>query len=286
MSIKVNPVRRNLRFNLPQESTTRWNAAGLHVTQFFNTLSIFFPVGERFFIQSLRNYRDVIDDPALKEDVAAFIGQEAFHGREHDEYNEALEAAGLPAEHLENLVTRLLEQVKRLPKPFQLAATVSLEHLTAIMGDILLRDPRLLDDAEPHFQALWRWHALEETEHKAVSFDVYNKAVGRGAKAYLLRISAFVIANAIFWSLFYGFYYRMVKATGEHRSLRGWIQTFRYQWGNPGALRRLVPSWLEFFRPGFHPWDQDNRELLSLADTVVAAVNSFQGEAAPQQQTA
>lgn len=275
MSIKVNPVRRNLRFKLPRDRATGWNAGGYHVTQFFNTLSIFFPVGERFFIQSLRNYRQIVDEPGLKEEVAAFIGQEAFHGREHEEYNQALLAAGLPVDRMERLVTDLLEQVKRLPRPLQLAATVSLEHLTAIMGDLLLRDPRILAGAEPHFQALWRWHALEETEHKAVSFEVYRKAMGTGPAAYLVRIFAFLLANGIFWSLFYGFYYRMVKAAGQHRNLRGWYRSFRFQWLNPGALRRLIPLWLDFFRPGFHPWDQDNRPLLSMADDIVAAVEGF-----------
>ena len=88
MSTKVNPIRRNLQFRLPRHRVTVWNGAGKHVTQFYNTLSIFFPVGERFFIQSLRHYRHVADSPELKEEVAAFIGQEAFHGREHDEYND------------------------------------------------------------------------------------------------------------------------------------------------------------------------------------------------------
>ncbi|MFE8072928.1 metal-dependent hydrolase [Marinobacteraceae bacterium S3BR75-40.1] len=279
MSTKVELIRRNLQFRLPRNRATDWNGAGKHVTQVFNTLSLFFPVGERFFIQSLRNYRHVVDDPQLKEDVAAFIGQEAFHGREHDEYNEALVEAGLPVDEMEAQVTFLLEQVKRLPKSFQLAATVSLEHLTAIMGDILLREPKLLEDAEPHFQALWRWHAMEETEHKAVSFDVYTKAMGRGPRAYALRSFTFILANAIFWTLYSAYYLRLIQKTGGMTDLRGWWQVFQYQWGSPGAFRRLVPSWLEFFRPGFHPWDQDNRELLAVAQSILDAVEGFEQEA-------
>lgn len=280
MTTPVNPIRRNLQFQLPRDRATDWNAGGYHVTQFFNTLSIFFPVGERFFIQSLRRYRHRIDDEQLQKDVAAFIGQEAFHGREHDEYNEALAEAGLPVNALEAQVTALLEQVKRLPGPMQLAATISLEHLTAIMGDMILKDPQLLRDAEPHFQALWRWHALEETEHKAVAYDVYEKVFGSGPKAYAIRVFSFLLANVIFWSLFYAYYVRMVSAGGGLFNLRGWWRTFQYQWGRPGALRRMVPGWAEFLKPGFHPWQQDNRELLEMADELVQTVEGFEGQSA------
>ena len=286
MTVKTTPVRRNFKFNLPPEQVTKWNPAGFHVTQFFNTLSIFFPVGERFFIHSLRQYRDIVEDPQLRDDVAGFIGQEAFHGREHDEYNAALTAAGLPADKLEAQVTQLLEAVKRLPKPLQLGATVALEHLTAIMGDILLREPELLANAEPHFQALWRWHALEETEHKAVSFEVFTRAFGSGPKAYLLRVGAFLLANAIFWSLFYPYYFRMVRAGGQHRDIKGWWRGFRYQWGTPGALRRIVPAWFDFFRPDFHPWMHDNRHFLDQIDELTQRVESLSSEAPLQERYA
>lgn len=275
MTIHVDPVRRNLKFHLPVNKVTRWNNNDLHLTQFFNTLSVFFPVGERFFIHSLRNYREQITDERLKAQISAFIGQEAFHGREHEEYNHALTAAGIPADRMEALVTDLLEQVKRLPKPLQLAATLSLEHLTALLGDILLREPKLLEGAEPHFKALWQWHALEETEHKAVAFDAYRHVMGDGPRAYAIRIFAFLLANTIFWSLFYPFYVRSLAASGGLWNLRGWVSILNYQFGWPGALRRLVPGWLDFFRPDFHPWMHDNRALLSRLDELAQEAAKF-----------
>ena len=56
----------------------------------------------------------------------------------------------------------------------RLAATVALEHLTAILAAALL-DGRSgsLAGADPRVAELWRWHAVEETEHKSVAFDVY-----------------------------------------------------------------------------------------------------------------
>lgn len=276
MTIQVDPIRRNLRFCLPRDKATRWNPSGLHITQFYNTLSIFFPAGERFFIQSVRNYRDRITDPHLKEQISAFIGQEGFHTREHEEYNAALVEAGLPVEQMDKLVVNLLEAVKKLPPSLQLAATVALEHLTAVLGDTLLRDDDLLKGADPHYAAIWQWHAIEETEHKAVCFDAYEAVLGKGVNAYAQRTVAFVLANVIFWSLYVPFLLQMVRKSGGLADLKGWGRLVNFVAGKPGVLRRVLPEWLDFFRPGFHPWMHDNREYLGKAEALMDQVASFQ----------
>ena len=98
MAINILPTRRNLRFKLNPSKALTWHQDGRNVSQFLNTLSLFFPVGERFFIDSVRHYRDRVQDPDLKKAVAAFIGQEAMHGREHEEYNGFVNEAGVPIE--------------------------------------------------------------------------------------------------------------------------------------------------------------------------------------------
>ena len=139
MTAAILPVRRNLQFYLPKDKIDNWNGGGAHWTQFMNTLSLFFPAGERFFIQSIRNYRKDVVDKELKKAVSAFIGQEAFHTREHEEYNEAMVEAGIPIDKMEANVEKLLAFVqKTLPRPVQLAVTVSLEHLTAKLADIVM----------------------------------------------------------------------------------------------------------------------------------------------------
>lgn len=280
MTIDIDPIRRNLKFGLPKGKALTWNPAGEHVTQFYNTLSIFFPAGERFFIQSVRNYREEITDEHLMAQISAFIGQEGFHTREHEEYNDALRAAGMPIDQLDNIVVSILETVKKLPRPMQLAVTVALEHLTAVLGDMLLRNEFLLEDAEPHYAAIWNWHAIEETEHKAVCFDAYEQVVGKDAAAYGLRVFAFVLANLIFWSLFLPFYTRMVSKRGGVLNLRGWLKVANLLVGKPGIMRRMLPDWLDFFRPGFHPWMHDNRHFLDKADALMAQVAAFQQRAA------
>ena len=259
----MNPVRRDLDFRLPADKANDWHPCGKHVTTFMNTLSLFFPVGERFFINSVRHYRERITDPELLKDVAGFIGQEAMHGREHEEYNAHVATGGPPVLEQEKQVAKLLEWIKANRSPeFQLSATVALEHLTAILADILLREPRLIEGSDSNFRDLWLWHALEETEHKAVAFDVYRKLFGETPRSYAIRVGGFVVANVIFWTLFSRYYVENLRAQNEHRNWRGWLRVLNFSFGTPGGLRRIIPEWLDYFRPGFHPWDQDNREHL------------------------
>ena len=260
----VQPTRRDIHFKLPAERISDWHPGGPHVAHLVNTLSLFFPVGERFFIESVRNYRDRITDPELKKAVTAFIGQEAMHGREHDEYNKALFDAVPATVGMERFVANLLGWAqKNLPKSTQLSATIALEHFTAILADGILKDPRTLEDADPAFAALLRWHALEETEHKAVAFDVWRAVTRRGPREYLGRTSGQVFATLILWSITFPFHLRILAAQGKLTDMKGWRLFARHYFGEIGLLRKLVGPWFDYFRPDFHPWDHDNRQFLT-----------------------
>lgn len=276
MSSPVVPQRRNLKFHVPGPKVLNWHAWGAHVSLFFNTLSLFFPEGERFFIASVRHYRDRVDDPQLQEAVRGFIGQEAMHGREHEHYNQRMVEAGLPVDKQEKLVTHLLLWISRYtPKALQLAATVALEHLTAILADVLLREPRLIEGSDEHYRKLWHWHALEETEHKAVAFDVYTAVMGRGLGAWALRCGALILATLIFFALFYPFYFINAYKAGVLFDLKGWWQSIKFQWLSPGGLRRVIIPWLDWFKPGFEPWDHDNRHFLAEMDDMIGDVEGY-----------
>lgn len=274
-AISILPIRRNLKFNLNQAKALTWHRDGLNVSQFLNTMSLFFPVGERFFIDSVRNYRDQITDPELKKAVTAFIGQEAMHGREHDEYNNYVADSGIPLHAQEEVVTQLLNAVQAYtPKAFQLAATVALEHLTAILGGGLLDLPEIMDGSDPGYQAIWNWHALEETEHKAVAFDVYTTVIGRDSNpgAYALRTTTLVAATGIFFALFIPFYLHNVRIKGGLTDLKGWRAVAKHTWGKKGIFRNITLPWLDWFKPGFHPWDHDNRQHLENFEALLGDI--------------
>jgi predicted metal-dependent hydrolase len=275
MKMKVMPVRRDLKVKLPEERVTDWHAQGSHVTHFFNALSIFFPAGERFFMDSVRLYRDQVSDPELKQAVLAFIGQEAMHSREHIEYNEMLENAGLPAHKMDKFVWDLLANLKKaLPQRLQLAGTIALEHYTAVLGDMILRHPEKLEGSDPQFVRMWRWHALEETEHKAVAYDVWNATSKQPAVDYANRVIAMFLATAILWPSLAMVHARLVMADEgcKKNRLRGYIDLAKFLVIDNGPFRRLIPETLQFFKPGFHPWDQDNSELLAEIETIIKLV--------------
>src|SRR5947209_20407206 len=80
-------------------------------------LSAVFPDGEDFFVRSVRHFRDGVADPALKRQVAGFIGQEAMHGREHRVLNDRLDALRYPTTRVERLVERGLRIRERVFTP-------------------------------------------------------------------------------------------------------------------------------------------------------------------------
>lgn len=187
-----------------------------------------------------------------------------MHGREHDEYN-ALMFKRLPAAQVfETRVKKFLDFLHRhTPPADHLATTIALEHLTAIMANGLLQDPRVTENAEPGYHALWRWHALEETEHKGVAYDVWEAMHGKGLGAYLHRTLGLVAASVIFWGLVLPHFIGFVRDENKLGDFKGWRSFYRMTFGEVGFLRRMIRPWFDYFRPGFHPWDDDNSRFLS-----------------------
>src|SRR5439155_2789582 len=115
--------------------------------------------------------------------VAGLIGQEAMHGRQHRALNDRLDQLGYPTKRFERLTRRGLALRERfLPAASNLAATAALEHFTATLAELLLTSHEARElFGHDEVRDLFLWHALEESEHKAVAFDVY-KAVGGGER--------------------------------------------------------------------------------------------------------
>jgi len=224
-------------------------------------LSSVFPEGEDFFVRSVRNYRDQITDPVLKEQVKGFIGQEALHGREHRAFNERLQELGYPTRFTDKRVKIGLGILGRVaPKTHQLAVTAALEHYTATLAEALLRD----DSARAEFttdetRTLFTWHALEETEHKSVAFDVFQHVCGnrriRVGTMYGVHIGfLFAMTMSVGISLLFDGYARThpLKVLKSLRRLRTHV------FFQPAVLRRLK----DYDRADFHPDDHDTVELL------------------------
>ena len=258
------PVRRDLHFPLAPERICDWHREGVYVSQWYNTLSLYFPEGERFFIHSVRAFRDQVSDPSLQAAITGFIGQEAMHGREHQRYNDLMDAAGLPSRRIEEGTGKRLAFVKQKLSPAsQLAMTLAMEHLTALMAGHYLRNSFIMDGSVKAYQQIWRWHALEETEHKAVAYDLWKTVMPNTLGSYFRRVGLYLLVTADFWRVTAKLHRRMLAATPNRGSaVKGYWKLFHFLMIRPGAWLRLMPGWFAYLKPGFHPWEDDNRHSL------------------------
>lgn len=223
-------------------------------------LSAVFPEGEDFFVRSVRHFRDQVTDTELKRQVAGFIGQEALHGREHRAFNDRLDELGYPTTRVERIIKRLITTRERLLSPkSNLAATAAYEHFTATLAELLLtsQEARALF-GHKEVRNLFLWHALEESEHKAVAFDVY-RAVGGSERMRVVTMKVlrytFVIGMAaqVSASLLGD------RATYRRSNLRRSWRRFRE---SPVVSREVWDRLREYDEPGFHPDDRDTTALV------------------------
>lgn len=257
----VNIPPRRLDFQFDDKTTARYFYDNdPFLSAFWLSLSALFPEGEAFFVDSVRHYRKDITDGKLKAQVAGFIGQEAMHSKEHEAWNEMGVKFGYPTDKLDKSLGKLLGLVqKRTPKIFQLAATVCLEHYTAIIAEQLLREDehqeKILDEATAK---LWLWHALEENEHKTVAYDVYEKVSG----SYAIRAGAMIPTTVIFFAVLAVFQARMLASDGRLFHLKNNWQGMKFLFGRKGLFTKLAPQYLDFFKRDFHPSQHDTDALL------------------------
>jgi len=253
-------VARNRSFDLRASLSHDWHGGHAFQTAFFNALSMSFPSGEKFFVDSVKHFLPRIDDPKLQEDAAVFVQQEHIHRREHRRYNEVLaEARGLDLEKIEALFIREIERARKEPTIVQLAATVVLEHITAIFAAGSMRNPRWMGGADPVMADLWNWHAIEETEHKSVAYDVFL-AVGGDRKMLrqVMRIIRMRFPYHVFLTI-----WRMRRMENKPVwSLSFWREGYAFLFGRDGIIREVAKDFRLFYRDDFHPWMIDNRDLL------------------------
>lgn len=252
---------RHLDVDLTQGFPRYWNGGDAYRTHLFNALSMLFPQGEQGFIDAVKSCVPMIPGQGfdeLRQDVKLFIGQEATHRHQHAQMNDELARQGYRSRVERYLKASIEWGLKTLPPRTNLAATVAYEHFTAVLGDGLLRREAWTRDMTPAMRQLWLWHAAEETEHKAVAFDVYQ-AVGGGWGA---RAFAFFYAFIEFNLLVTIQVCSMLWRDGKLFSPRTWWSAFTLWWGRDGIVYHLVPRLFTFLKPGFHPWQDDNRELL------------------------
>ena len=253
---------RTRRIAFAFEDTPRHWVAGEVLQSHITALgSAVFPEGEDFFVRSVRRYRDQIEDPRLRKQVAGFIGQEAMHGRSHRDFNDALKRLGYPTRFVDRFVRVWLWIHERLLSGrAQLAITAALEHYTATAAHVLLTEPEARDAfATEEARSLFVWHALEETEHKAVAFDVYQAVGGRNwVRVWTMRVWTLYLLLGITAGMAISLV-RDGAAWNPRRMRRSWQAMRR----SPFARREVLQRLRDYRRRDFHPDDHDDTELIA-----------------------
>lgn len=261
---------RNLRF-ATDIAAQRWWAGGDPIeSALYNAFSATFPEGEKLFIEAVVRFRDQVPEP-LKSQIVDFARQEGNHTREHLAFNAQIAKAGYDMSRIEARTLQRVTEARTRPALAQLAVTAALEHFTAILAHASLRDPRDFEGAPPEIARLWRWHAIEEIEHKAVAFDTLRAVTTDRPpfRRWLMRCLTMLLVTIGFTRSMTANVADLLRQDGFEPARLRW-RALRILFVDPGLLRRVMLHYLAYYRPGFHPWDIDDRALIGEAETSVA----------------
>ena len=269
---------RRLQFN-PQAIRRHYFANSPVMSHLLTALSSTFPIGEQFFVHSVRNVRDKVKDENLQAQIAAFIGQEAMHSKAHAEFNAAWRSEDYNLDRFQAWLARKDDYVKNLHPKIQLAITCAFEHFTALLGGYILRHPEVLATLDEDAAKLWVWHAIEKIEHRAVAFDVYQAVYGDDKiRRMIMRSVTTGFASLTLYSATRLFLQDKKKSLPK---VGGNIFGF-YLLGK--MFLQLAPEYLAYFKTDFHPSEIDYTKLIRYWKQRLAEdyqVESFQHELKP-----
>ena len=229
-------VVRRLLIDLGSPVAKHWNGGDAFRSAFFNALSMSFPVGEQYFIDSVRNGLKSLPEAErgrFAAEVTGFVGQEATHRRIHALFNNHLAQQGLRNTIELRALKRIAANAHRDVR-MHVAATAATEHFTAIFADWLLRHPEALAGAEPRLQTMWQWHSAEESEHRCTAFDIYQAISGH----HVWRLRVFRYVTVVF------------LADVLRQTLRSGA---RLLLARDGVIRGNVGLWRDYLARDFHP---------------------------------
>ncbi|KCZ64120.1 hypothetical protein L53_06365 [Hyphomonas sp. L-53-1-40] len=258
---------RNLRFDMTAAEDGRpWLDGNPVATAVYNAMSLTFPEGERMFMDAVKAYRGEVSGK-LADDVQDFITQEAIHSREHHLLNNKIDPEKYPIAEINAAIMEKINFARAGGPMRMLIGTICLEHFTSMMADLMfdaeIDGVAMFSKTDPALERLWRWHAMEETEHKAVAYDVFLE-VTKGwspLKRYFRRSLSMLLITKHFTTNIATYAAMLLEADGytredADRAVKAFL------WKKPSLFGRGWKVWLSWFKPGFHPWDHDNRHAM------------------------
>ncbi len=255
---------RHVATPLSDETPRYWFGRDPFRTHFFNALSSTFPEGEAFFVRAVNHFKGLAESDEERARIRQFGQQEGLHARQHDTHVELMEAQGYRLlNDIRPAVDRQLRWLNQKAPKAALSQTAALEHLTAVLARQIMAYPeRWVEPMHADMAKLWRWHAMEEAEHKAVAYDLYQRASG----SYFGRCLSLVFATV---GLFFDAWFRVAYCLHKDGLLfrpsvwwRGWRAL-----SAPGPARKqLARDYRAWFRRDFHPSQIDDDALIAATE--------------------
>lgn len=258
------PVR-HPKFDFSKPVETR-DPGTLLLMHFLNALSMFLPMGETNFINSIKNFENELKNPELLEKARDFYGQESAHTSAHMSYNCLLKEHGFDADRVARKVenwkkfreNRIKDDNKYGTNRKFLALTACTEYVICCCAEQILKMPEILDRVETNLANLWKWHAVEEIEHKAVAHDIYY-AVGGRYRERMFALSLLTFGILVFGILEFVYILRKEKLLFK---LKTWTFLFRFTFFRPGFFVKIIPGYMKLFKFNYKPWANDNLYLI------------------------
>lgn len=247
---------RHLLIDLDAPPARHWCGGDAFVTAWLNALSMSFPIGEQFFIDSLRSAVTELpeeEQATWQREIQDFVAQEATHRQIHKRFNDHLLKGGM-VNGWERRIKRRLRYINHLSPKHHVAITAAYEHFTAVMSGWILNNPDRLSGSEERFKTMWLWHASEEIEHRNVAFDMFQRIDGRLAlrNRWMKRVTLVFFIDAFLQTL------SNLRRDGTLWRRATWQSGWRFLFAPGGLLRTSYAPWRDYFKADFHPNQHEN----------------------------
>ncbi|MBV6492979.1 MAG: hypothetical protein LDLANPLL_00986 [Turneriella sp.] len=254
-AIKPHKIQVSFDDTLPKH----WFGGNAFLTHLLNTFTAIFPDAERYFVRWSKKALANVTDPKIKKDIQGFIGQETMHANQHEKLWETLRAQGYDLEPVLWIVQKLgfnwVESI--LPDKVNYAAVAGFEHFTAMFGEMYFENPELMNTMHTEMRRLFEWHAAEEIEHKAVAFDQLQSI----DDSYFLRTGVMNVAVVLLYLVAFGNTFYFMAQDGSLFNPKEWINIYEGFFGKHDFARKSFFKFIEYYKPNFHPWDNQNYHL-------------------------
>lgn len=244
------PVRRlQFNFNDIENQDPLWSRSSRDFSMFINALGVHIPHFERYLVKTMLEARSAIKNDVLLRDMKAITGQEAQHAKNFIKYNKWLCRRYPDIQAIEQSASDYFDKhIEYDNLKEKVGYTAGYETFTFLSGLIILENyEKWLKDSDPSIKALWVWHQVEEVEHGAVAFDVYQELYGDDEwyrKKMVLKSLSHIAKETI------RAYWNMCKVEGY---LRNPFRACSKLGFCAYMLTRLLLSALPVFKKGYHP---------------------------------